>query len=186
VKQSEGHIMVTSEPGRGSTFKLYFPLARQDENPVEEKAAEPAAAEGIGHEIILLAEDEGAVRKLVYEVLRSAGYHVLADGDGEAALEQAQTWAGPIHLLITDVIMRKVGGTEVARRLARSRPGLRVLYISGFTGDAIVRNGILDDSIAFLQKPFSPAQLLSRVRRILDASAPNPAVRPAPEGDVQA
>jgi signal transduction histidine kinase/ActR/RegA family two-component response regulator len=183
VKQSEGHIMVTSEPDRGSTFKLYFPLAPQAEAAPAAGAAETAFAGRPGCETVLLVEDEGPVRRLVSEVLRSAGYHVLTADNGETALEMAQGHAGPIHLLVTDVIMPRMGGSAVARRLAQDRPGLKVLYMSGFTEDAIVRNGILNDAIPFLQKPFSPAQLLARVRQFLDATVQTQFTPRAPGND---
>jgi signal transduction histidine kinase/ActR/RegA family two-component response regulator len=190
VKQSEGHIMVTSEPGRGSTFKLYFPLAPEaaaaaGANPGE--AAEASLAQRPGHETILLVEDEASVRKLVSEVLRSAGYHVLTADDGETALELAKRNAEPIHLLLTDVIMRKMGGSALAGQLALSRPGLRIIYMSGFTEDAVIRNGILNDSVAFVQKPFSAPHLLSFIRKLLDAPTPSHAPHPtARGGDTQA
>jgi len=177
VKQSEGNIMVTSEPGRGSTFKLYFPLA-PDADTLVAKAAETTVAERPGYETVLLVEDEAAVRRLASEVLSSAGYHVLSADNGEAALELAQRYAEPIHILVTDVIMPKLKGSEVA-----SRPGIRILYMSGFTEDAAVRNGILNDSVAFLQKPFSTSQLLSLVRKLLDAPVVGQAAQPARAGD---
>ena len=178
VKQSDGHILVSSEPGRGSTFKLYLPLASQAE-ACDDTPAESLAVEGPGHETVLLVEDEAAVLRLVSEVLRSAGYQVLSADDGESALELARDYAGPIHLLLTDVIMPKMGGSEVARRLAQIRPGTRILYMSGFTEDAIIRNGILNDTVAFLPKPFSPAQLLSRVRKLLNTPSMSQPAHPA-------
>jgi signal transduction histidine kinase/ActR/RegA family two-component response regulator len=186
VKQSEGHILVTSEPGRGSTFKLYLPLAPEADAPAAATGAESTLAERPGHETVLLVEDEAAVRRLVSEVLRSAGYHVLSAEDGEMALELAQSYSEPIHLLVTDVIMPKVGGSAVATHMAGSRPGIRILYMSGFTEDAVVRNGILNDSVAFIQKPFSPSQLLSLVRKLLDAPAVGQTAEPALGGDTPA
>jgi CheY-like chemotaxis protein len=181
VKQSEGHILVTSEPGRGSTFKLYLPLAPEADAPAAATGAESTLAERPGHETVLLVEDEAAVRRLVSEVLRSAGYHVLSAEDGEMALELAQSYSEPIHLLVTDVIM-----PTVATHMAGSRPGIRILYMSGFTEDAVVRNGILNDSVAFIQKPFSPSQLLSLVRKLLDAPAVGQTAEPALGGDTPA
>jgi signal transduction histidine kinase/ActR/RegA family two-component response regulator len=185
VKQSDGHILVSSEPGRGSTFKLYLPLARETDAQAE-AIAETSVAAAPGHETVLLVEDETAVRKLVSEVLRSAGYHVLSADDGGTALNLAQGYGEPIHLLLTDVIMPKVGGSAVASQLARTRPGLRILYMSGFTEDAVVRNGILNDSVAFLQKPFSPSQLLSLVRKLLDAPALGQTAQPSVGDDAPA
>jgi DNA-binding NtrC family response regulator len=102
------------------------------------------------------------------------------------ALELAQSYSEPIHLLVTDVIMPKVGGSAVATHMAGSRPGIRILYMSGFTEDAVVRNGILNDSVAFIQKPFSPSQLLSLVRKLLDAPAVGQTAEPALGGDTPA
>jgi signal transduction histidine kinase/ActR/RegA family two-component response regulator len=185
VKQSEGHILVTSEPGRGSTFKLYLPLAQATDIVVETPAAESLVAQP-GHETVLLVEDEAAVRKLVSEVLRSAGYQVLSADDGQMAQDLAEGYAEPIHLLLTDMIMPKVGGSAVASRLSRSRPGIRILYMSGFTEDAVIRNGSLCDSAAFLPKPFSPSQLLSLVRKLLDAPARGQTAQTALGGDIPA
>jgi signal transduction histidine kinase/ActR/RegA family two-component response regulator len=182
IKQSEGHILVTSEPGRGSTFKLYLPFATEADAPSEAVPVEANATEP-GHETVLLVEDEPAVRKLVSEVLNAAGYQVLSAEDGEKALELARGHAGPIHLLLTDMIMPKTGGSAVASELARGRPGLRILYMSGFTEDAVIRNGILNDSVAFLQKPFSTSQLRSLVRKLLDAPAPGRPAQPARGND---
>ena len=168
VKQSEGHILVFSEPGKGSTFKLYFPLAPAGE-AVPAKAADSSSASRPRCETILVVEDEGSVRKLVSEVLASSRYTVLSADSGEAALALAAAHGEPVHLLLTDVIMRDIGGSEVARRLSTLLPGVKVLYMSGFTDDAIIRNGILNASSSFIQKPFTPSQLLAKVGKVLSA-----------------
>jgi CheY-like chemotaxis protein len=179
VKQSEGHIMVFSEPGKGTAFKLYFPLASAS-HAVPVSASSPASGvpagkEGAarnGTETILVVEDEYPVRKLVVDVLKSAGYAVLDADSGEAALETAARHQGPLHLLLTDVIMRKMGGTRLADRLQKEKPSLKVLFMSGYTGDAILQHGMPNPSTDFIQKPFSPSRLLVKVREILDATAP--------------
>jgi two-component system, cell cycle sensor histidine kinase and response regulator CckA len=180
VKQSEGHIMVFSEPGKGTAFKLYFPLASAS-HAVPVSASSPASGvpagkEGAarnGTETILVVEDEYPVRKLVVDVLKSAGYAVLDADSGEAALETAARHQGPLHLLLTDVIMRKMGGTRLADRLQKEKPSLKVLFMSGYTGDAILQHGMPNPSTDFIQKPFSPSRLLVKVREILDATAPS-------------
>lgn len=168
VTQSEGHVVVVSKPGRGTTFKLYFPLAPAD---AQTPAVKPDSAIIVrpGSGTILVVEDEAPVRRLVTEVLESGGYTVLSADGGESALSLAASYNAPIQMLLTDVIMRDIGGSIVARRLSALRPDIRVLYMSGFTDDAIVQNGILNASSSFIQKPFTPSQLLSKVGKVLDA-----------------
>jgi CheY-like chemotaxis protein len=117
----------------------------------------------------LLVEDEGIVRELIRTLLQSNGYTVLEASNGGEALLVCQQHPGPIHLLITDVVMPHMGGPELAERLALLRPGLKALYISGYTDQAIVHHGVLEPGLAFLQKPFTPAALRRKVREILDA-----------------
>jgi two-component system cell cycle sensor histidine kinase/response regulator CckA len=165
VKQSGGNIWVYSEVGRGTTFKIYLP--RVDEGA---QADEPSAVaeEGLeGTETILLAEDEQVVRDLAREVLEMYGYRVLVAADGDAALSTCERHAGPIHLLVTDVVMPTAGGPELSRRLRQSRPEMRVLFMSGYTDDAIVHHGVLDDGVNFIQKPFEPEALARKVREVL-------------------
>jgi PAS domain S-box-containing protein len=170
VKQSGGFIWVYSELGQGTTFKVYLP--RVDEAVSAPSA--PAAPESLhGTETILLAEDAAPVRSVAREVLRRHGYRVLTAADGRTALELAGTHPGPIDLLITDVIMPEMSGRQVADRLKERLPKLKVLFVSGYTDDAIVRHGILEPGIAFLQKPFSPESLARKVREVLDAPAPS-------------
>jgi DNA-binding response OmpR family regulator len=119
-------------------------------------------------------EDEGGVRAFTGVVLRLQGYAVLEAGDGAEAEQVAAAHAGPIDLLVTDVVMPGLGGREVAERLAAARPGLRVLYLSGYTDDAVVRHGVLAAEAAFLQKPFTPAALARKVREVLDRDGPAP------------
>ncbi|RME41234.1 MAG: response regulator, partial [Caldilineae bacterium] len=167
VKQNDGHIRVYSEEGKGTTFKIYLPAVgvAPPPAPKEEKRTEVRG----GTETILLVEDEPQVRKLAFNTLTAQGYTVLDAPDGEAALKTAQTYTGPIHLLLTDVIMPRMGGKELAKRLKALRPDVRVLYTSGYTSNAIVHHGVLEPGLAFLEKPFSARALLRKVRQVLDA-----------------
>jgi CheY-like chemotaxis protein len=168
VQQSGGSIWVYSEPGHGTSFKLYFPRV----NDAAPKAAEPACADvGEGRETILVVEDETSVRRLVTTVLGRHGYEVLEAGRAADGLNVAAAFGGPIHLLITDVIMPGGNGADLAIQFAAVRPEARILFMSGYTQDAIVHHGVLDEGIAFLEKPFSPEALLARVRSVLGAPA---------------
>lgn len=166
VKQSGGSIGVYSEPGGGATFKIYFPRA---EAPVDTAPAAPVADLTRGTETVLLVEDAEPVRASVRRMLERCGYVVLEAESGAAALELARAHGRPIHLLLTDVVLTDMKGTEVAIQLAHVRPELRVLYMSGYTDDAIVRNGVLQAGIAFLQKPFTLSALARKIRSVLDA-----------------
>ena len=165
VKQSGGNIWVYSEVGRGTTFKVYLP--RVDEGAQEHmRSAEPEdAVPGTG--VILLAEDEHMVRKLAREVLEMCGYKVLEAANGGAALLICERHQESIDLLITDVIMPEMGGRELATRLSQLRPEMKVLYMSGYTDNAIVHQGVLDEGANFIQKPFSPQTLASKIREVL-------------------
>src|SRR5947208_2662519 len=167
VKQSGGFIWVYSEPGRGATFKIYLPRV---DAPVE-SATPPAPVERPprGSETVLLAEDEPAVRAIAQQVLERHGYTVLASQSGADALALAAQHGATIHLLLTDVVMPGMSGRDLADRLTAQRPGIRVLYISGYTDNAIVRHGMLDPGLAYLQKPFRPDALVRKVRDVLDA-----------------
>jgi two-component system cell cycle sensor histidine kinase/response regulator CckA len=137
--------------------------------PMEKKAPEKiASGHEPGTETILFVEDEQSVRELVCEYLKARGYHVLEAADGVQALEIAAAHKGKIQLLITDVVMPKVSGREVAARLAPTRPDLKVLYISGYTDDSVFRHGVLEGGMAFLQKPFNLKALATKVREILE------------------
>ena len=167
VKQSGGYVWVYSEPGRGTTFKIYLPRV---DAPAEPLAPPPREARTLtGTEIILLAEDDEMLRPLSKGLLERLGYRVLEAENAIRALALADAHAGPIHLLVADVVMPGGSGRELARRLANSRPDTRVLYVSGYTDDAIVHHGMLEPGLNFLQKPFTPAALARKVRDVLDA-----------------
>jgi len=167
VKQSGGYVWVYSEPGHGTTFKLYLPRV---DAPAEPQAPPRETATLTGTETILLAEDDEILRPLTKGLLTKLGYTVLDAKSAEQALAVAGARQGPIHLLVADVVMPGASGRELARRLAQSRPETRVLYVSGYTDDAIVHHGMLDPGLKFLQKPFTPAALARKVREVLDAT----------------
>ena len=167
VKQSGGNIWVYSEPGGGTTFKIYLPVAEGEEE--REGAPALAASPRGGDETILLVEDEEDLREVVRESLQVFGFTLLEARHGGEALLIAERHPGPIHLLVTDVIMPTMNGAELARRLAPLRPEMDVLYVSGYTDEAIVHHGVLEPGTAFLQKPFSPEQIVRKVREVLDA-----------------
>jgi len=166
VRQSDGHITVDSAPGLGATFRIYLP--RTDEPAERVLAPAPAAVLVGGTETVLLAEDEHLVRLLARKVLEQAGYKVLVAAGGAEALQIAELYDGPIHLLVTDVVMPEMSGRELMHRLTLARPGVPVLYLSGYSDEAVARRGVLDPGTAFMQKPFTPQGLAHKVRDVLD------------------
>jgi signal transduction histidine kinase len=169
VKQSDGNIWVQSEPGRGTTFEVYLPMA--EAGPEEEEAAQLAAAPPLprGTETILLVEDEEAVRDLALEVLRGQGYTVLSARHGAEAMLICEQHRGTIDLLLTDVVMPGMSGMDLAERLTATRPRMRILFTSGYAGDRLGQRRFTGDPAELLQKPFTPEGLLQRVRRVFDA-----------------
>ncbi len=166
VKQSGGSIWVYSEPGQGTTFRLYFPLAEGSEPYVPPPAA--AQVNTRGKETVLLVEDDEQVRQTVHGMLRRAGYHVIAAANGGEALLICEQHTAAIHLLLTDVVMPKLNGRKLAERLHQLRPAMRVLFMSGYTENAIVHHGVLDSGLDFIAKPMSSEALLLKVRELLD------------------
>jgi CheY-like chemotaxis protein len=185
VKQSGGSIWVYSELGKGTTFRIYLP--RVDELVSAEEDERAHRPVPMGSETILLVEDENMVRDLVREILEEYGYEVLTASNGIAGLELCRNFEGRIHLLITDVVMPHMSGRELAESISAIRPETRVLYMSGFTDDAVVRHGVLADDMCFIQKPFSPEALATKARKLLDhdgeRSGFDPKV-PAKPGDI--
>jgi len=166
VKQSGGDIWVYSEPGKGTTFKVYFPRIRDR----AAEAARPLAAARAhrGHETILVVEDEAGVRELVAEMLRQYGYNVLKAASPLEALELSKQHDGPIQMLLTDVVMPQMSGRQLAGQLLPQRPEMRALYLSGYTENTVVRQGVLEPGVEFLAKPFSQDALAGKIREILD------------------
>jgi signal transduction histidine kinase/ActR/RegA family two-component response regulator len=167
VKQSGGHIWVYSEPGGGTTFKVYLPVCEGADVEVPEVA--PPVMTLHGTETILLVEDQDDVRRVAQTILRRHGYHVIEASNAGEALLTCERHPRTIHLLLTDVVMPQLSGRELAERLLSMRPELKVLYMSGYTENVIVHHGILDSGIAYLQKPIVPEMLARRVREVLDA-----------------
>jgi two-component system cell cycle sensor histidine kinase/response regulator CckA len=175
IKQSGGYIYASSETGHGTTFKIYLPLV-EDGVPSGKSRADLKTMPH-GSETILLAEDEDAVRSLTRYTLQMQGYTVLESKDGEDAVRVAGKYEGRIDLLMTDVVMPRMGGRQVAERLSRMQPGIKVLFLSGYTDDAVVRYGVLEADVAFLQKPFTPSALAGKVREVLDQGRGSEACR---------
>jgi PAS domain S-box-containing protein len=167
VKQNGGHIWVYSEYGRGSTFKIFLP--RTGEPAVSDTPADQAVGSVAGHETVLVVEDEPMVRAISVESLEMLGYRVLQASNGEEALEVARAYSGSIDLVVSDVVMPVMGGPALVQRLRIERPHIKVLFVSGYTDDAIVRQGVLEPGVEFLQKPFALAALARRIREILGA-----------------
>jgi PAS domain S-box-containing protein len=167
VKQSGGEIRVRSKPGSGSSFEIYLPCV--DELVQKPRWKDDSVTEHFGNETILLAEDEETVRTLVCEILESNGYKVLAAADGEAALAICREADGPIHMLLTDIIMPKMGGGILRDKVLELLPGTRVLFMSGYTDDLIADLAVMNSKAEFIEKPFTPGALTRKVRQVLDS-----------------
>lgn len=169
VKQNHGEIVVHSQPGVGTLFTIYLPLVR--ETPVPERRKADATRSFGGNEVILVAEDEDPVRTVMTDMLRKQGYNVLAAPGGYEALDMAAELGGKLDLLVTDIVMPRMGGRELAETLRRQRPGLKVLFVSGYTEGAIAQSEDLAPGTAFLHKPFTPEDLARKIRELIDAPA---------------
>jgi CheY-like chemotaxis protein len=169
VQQSGGAVSVYSEPGRGTAFKIYFPVVEEAADSASRRAADASLPRGT--ETILLVEDEDAVRTIASEYLTVAGYTVLEARNSAQALELSNTHRGAIHLLLTDVILPGMSGRELAERLRADRPRLRVLYLSGYTADVTIAQGLLPAGSPLIEKPFRLASFASKVRSALDGAA---------------
>jgi two-component system, cell cycle sensor histidine kinase and response regulator CckA len=165
VQQSGGSVWVYSEQGRGTTFKIYVPRI---EEPVEVEEKRPEPESPRGSETVLVVEDDEIVRKLTCQALRRYGYVVVEAANGGEALLACERHPEKIPLMITDVVMPQISGPELAIRLRQLHPEIQVLYMSGYTDDAVVRHGLLDAPLSFLQKPFTPSALVHKVRDVLD------------------
>jgi len=168
VKQSGGNIWIYSEPGQGTTFKIYLPRIDEPAETIERSAPAARAEAPRGSETVLVVEDDAAVRSLTARILERGGYEVLTAQDGAEALYLSDAEQGPIQLLLTDVVMPGQSGRQVAASLLEQRPEMKVLFMSGYTDNAIVHHGVLEEGTAFIQKPFTPEELARRVREVLD------------------
>lgn len=169
MEQSGGHLDVESRPGRGTTFTVLLPRAAHQ--PAAEPSVAAAASSRRGHETILIVDDSSALRLVFSKVIEGAGYDVLVAPDGFAALEVAEAHAGPIDLLLTDVVMPRMSGRELYEQLGTRDPDLRVVFSSGYARDDVLRYGIEDGRFSFVQKPISNDELLERIREELDRGA---------------
>jgi PAS domain S-box-containing protein len=168
VHQSGGHIQVESAPGEGTCFYILLPRAHEAAERASRPAARARRRSRGGSEVVLLVEDEDNIREPAVEMLKGRGYRVLAAPDAGRALSLAEEHRGPIHILVTDVVMPGLSGSQLAQRLLSRRPEMRVLYISGYPEDSIAHHGVLHQEENFLQKPFPPGQFLEKVREVLD------------------
>jgi len=167
VRQSGGHVLVHSEPGQGTTFHIYLPRARAAAKPVERRTSGGTAARGSG--TVLLVEDEAAVRAVTRKILERSGYTVLAASGGHEALQIFESHGGEVDVLLTDMVMPEMSGRDLAGRLRERRPSLRVVFMSGYTEDALLRRGGGEGGL-FLQKPFTSAALTERLREAFRAA----------------
>jgi CheY-like chemotaxis protein len=169
VMQSGGQIHVDSEPGHGTTFTIYLPRVREAASPPKEAAPAGRIASPSYSKTVLLVEDSDTVRELTRNILELTGYDVLEAGSPEDAIRLCESHEGEIHLLLTDVVMPGMSGRDLSDRLRPGRPAMKVLYMSGYTDEAIVDHGILDAGIHFIPKPFSPASMSQKILEVLNS-----------------
>jgi CheY-like chemotaxis protein len=166
VAQHEGHIWVYSEPQSGTTFKIYLPVS--NESAVPEKEEITISRNLLGDETVMLVEDNEQVRHLAFTILKRKGYSVIVAENGKEALEKLENHDGTVALLLTDVVMPGMSGKDLFDRLLVRYPGLKVLYMSGYTENVIVHRGVVDEGLNFIQKPFSVNTLATKIREVLD------------------
>lgn len=166
VKQSGGDIQINSETDVGTTVKIYFPRAAQEASP--QKLSLEGGVYQTGDETILVVEDEASLRKMVKRILSNHGYTVIVAGHGEEALRIIHDYDNPIDLVITDVIMPRMGGKELSDRIQSLNDTMKILFMSGYTDQSIVHQGVIDPGVFFIQKPFTQQSLLKKVRDVLD------------------
>jgi CheY-like chemotaxis protein len=166
VKQSGGNIWVYSEPGRGTTFKIYLPRVDEPLEEIRQRAVRKETPRG--NETVLIVEDEEEVRKLAVKILQRQGYMVLVASHGNEALSVCKKHKGSIHLLVTDIVMPRMSGRELASRMAKIHPGIKVLYMSGYTENAIAHHSVLNKDMHYIQKPFTLEGMARAVREVLD------------------
>jgi PAS domain S-box-containing protein len=169
VKQSGGFIWVYSEPGRGTTFKVYLPRAEEPDGAASGRIRTPRRNRQVGGETILLVEDDEEVRQVALRILRKNGYRVLEASNGADALKVAEAQESPVDLVVTDIVMPEMGGSELAERIREKQPDARILFTSGYTEDAAMRQSFLQAGESFIEKPFTPASLSRRTREVLDS-----------------
>ena len=169
IRQARGEILVYSELGRGTTFKILLPRALS--GPAHDEVDASPQRSLRGTETVLLVEDDAPLRGVAARILREHGYHVLEAASGRDALNLAEGYSSPIHLLLTDVVMPHLSGNKLARRLLMRRDQMRVIYTSGYTENAIAHHGVLASNVDFLHKPYVAVTLLAKVRDVLDGTA---------------
>jgi CheY-like chemotaxis protein len=167
VKQCNGGILVETAVGQGSTFKIYFPRADERDAKAGRTAAPTGARSTNAQATILIVEDDAGIRELTSKILSRSGYDVLVADGGEEARRISERYAGEIHLVLSDVVMPGMNGPMVAEMLTGMRPGLKVIFMSGYTDDVIVRHGVMENDVPFLQKPFTPERLANKIHEVL-------------------
>ncbi len=167
VKQHNGYIYVYSEPDKGTTFKIYLPVkyGKDSTDKIEVNSYRPT-----GSETLLVVEDESSLRKYIVEVLQPLGYNLIRAANGSEALDLCENYEGEIDLLLTDVIMPGINGRQLADKLVHNRPEMKVIFMSGYTSDAIARHGVLEDGVNFMQKPVTSSMIANKIRNVLDAA----------------